>query len=99
MEVEGAGGGHGYKASSGGERKRIDIAVMLALGDIARRLRGEKGSTLFFDEAFDALDEQGLAAVVGVLRELAQDRAVVVISHNPLLIDHLRPHAKRVHLE
>ena len=26
-------------------------------------------------------------------------QAVVVISHNPLLIDHLRPHAKRVHLE
>lgn len=99
MEVTGAGGGHGYKASSGGERKRIDIAVMLALGDIARRLRGERGSTLFFDEAFDALDEQGLTAVVGVLRELAQDRAVVVVSHSTTLIDLLRPHAKHVHLE
>lgn len=99
MEVAGAGGGHGYKASSGGERKRIDIAVMLALGDIARRLRGESGSTLFFDEAFDALDEQGLVAVVGVLRELAQDRAVMVISHSPTLIDLLKPHAQRVHIE
>lgn len=99
MEVEGAGGGHGYKASSGGERKRIDIAVMLGLGDIARRLRGESGSTLFFDEAFDALDEQGLAAVVDVLRELSQDRAVVVVSHSTTLIDLLRPHARRVHLD
>lgn len=99
MEVEGAGGGHGYKASSGGERKRIDIAVMLGLGDIARRLRGESGSTLFFDEAFDALDEQGLAAVVDVLRELSQDRAVVVVSHSTTLIDLLRPYARRVHLD
>ena len=99
MEVEGAGGGHGYKASSGGERKRIDIAVMLGLGDIARRLRGERGSTLFFDEAFDALDEAGLVAVVGVLRDLAQDRAVMVVSHSPTLIDLLKPHAKRVHLD
>lgn len=99
MEVEGAGGGHGYKASSGGERKRIDIAVMLGLGDIARRLRGERGSTLFFDEAFDALDEAGLAAVVGVLRDLAQDRAVMVVSHSPTLIEMLKPHAKRVHLD
>jgi len=99
MEVEGAGGGHGYKASSGGERKRIDIAVMLGLGDIARRLRGERGSTLFFDEAFDALDEAGLAAVVGVLRDLAQDRAVMVVSHSTTLIEMLKPHAKRVHLD
>lgn len=53
LEVEGAGGGHGYRAASGGERRRIDIALMLALAEIAEAAVGVSGSTLFFDEVFD----------------------------------------------
>lgn len=35
LNVVGAGGGHGYRAASGGERRRIDVAILLALADIA----------------------------------------------------------------
>ena len=82
LEVEGAGGGHGYRAASGGERRRIDIALMLALAEIAEAAVGVTGSTLFFDEVFDALDVDGVDAACAVLDELAADRCVIVISHN-----------------
>lgn len=80
--VHGAGGGYGYTASSGGERRRIDIAVMLALGEIANDGAVDDSATMFFDEIFDALDEDGVSAAVSVLEELAETRCVVVISHN-----------------
>lgn len=76
VQVHGAGGGNGYKASSGGERRRIDLALLLAFAG-----RG----TLFLDEVMDALDEDGVEAVVEVLGELAKDRAVVLITHNAAL--------------
>lgn len=98
FEVVGAGGGHGYKASSGGERRRIDIAVMLALADVAAG-RGVSGdSTLFVDELFDALDDEGVEATVEVLNEIAEDRCVVVISHNAMLVNRL-PQAVHLHAQ
>jgi DNA repair exonuclease SbcCD ATPase subunit len=73
LQVHGAGGGLGYKASSGGERRRVDVALLLAFAGTG---------TLFFDEVFDALDSDGIEAVVRVLSELAVDRCVVVITHS-----------------
>lgn len=83
MEIEGAGGGYGYKAASGGERRRIDVALILALGEIACVAAGvQTRGTLFLDEVFDALDTDGIVAVCDVLADIAQTRCVVVISHN-----------------
>lgn len=99
FDVIGAGGGHGYLASSGGERRRIDIAVMLALSDAAAS--GSHGvgklSTLFVDELFDALDDEGVEATADVLNEIAMDRCVVVVSHNRALADRL-PEARHLHV-
>ena len=97
LEVEGAGGGYGYKASSGGERRRIDVAILLALADIAGAAHGIEGGTLFFDEVFDSLDADGVERVIDALQDLAKDRAVLVISHNPDFVARLSP-AKHVHL-
>ena len=73
LQVLGAGGGLGYRATSGGERRRLDVALLLAFAGTG---------TLFFDEVFDALDADGIEAVVRVLGELAADRCVVVITHS-----------------
>lgn len=92
LEIDGAGGGHGYRAASGGERRRIDVALLLALSEIAHGARGgEKLGTLFMDEVFDALDRDGALRIVDVIGELSQDRAVVIITHNPELVGSLRP--------
>ena len=83
LEVHGAGGGRGYRAASGGERRRIDVALLLALADVAAAAHAQAGGTLWFDEVFDALDADGVGALGGVLAALAADRAVVVVTHNP----------------
>lgn len=72
----------GYANASGGERRRIDIAIMFALAEVAESASGRTNSTLFCDEIFDALDAHGIDAVCAALRELALTRCVVVISHN-----------------
>jgi DNA repair exonuclease SbcCD ATPase subunit len=59
--------------------------------------RGERGGTLWFDEVFDALDQDGLEAVAGALEELASTRMVMVITHSPELARRL-PAAQRLHL-
>lgn len=92
LEIIGAGGGLGYKASSGGERRRIDVAMVMALAEIAQAARGAKdGGTVFFDEVFDALDADGIDAVARVLVDLSMERCVVVISHNAALAARLEP--------
>ena len=91
LEVTGAGGGRGYKAASGGEKRRIDVALTLALAEVAQAASGMAAPTTWLDEVFDALDDAGVEAVTLAVRELARDRCVVVISHSPHLIERLRP--------
>ncbi len=98
MEVEGAGGGKGYRAASGGERRRIDVAIMLALGEVAQRADNRVSPTMFFDEVFDSLDVPGVEAVAAALDQLAQDRCVVVMSHSTDLITNLVPDL-RIHVQ
>ena len=96
LRVDGAGGGHGYKAASGGERRRIDVAILLALADISAANSETQGrssgqDTVFFDEIFDTLDSDGLESVIAITHELACDRVVVVISHSEELAAKLNP--------
>jgi DNA repair exonuclease SbcCD ATPase subunit len=82
LEIDGAGGGHGYKASSAGERRRIDVALLFALSEIASVAHGTPAGTLFVDECFDGLDAEGVPRVVEAVQELSAQRLVVVISHD-----------------
>jgi exonuclease SbcC len=91
LEVHGAGGGFGYKGASAGERRRIDVALLLALAEVANASHGTVASTLFFDEVFDALDADGVEAVCRVIEELAIERPIVLITHSPLLEQSLEP--------
>ena len=87
LEVDGAGGGYGYRAASGGERRRIDVALLLALSEVAAAAHGREPGLLVFDEVFDALDDDGVHAVAEVLGELAQERQVLVITHSKTLAE------------
>jgi DNA repair exonuclease SbcCD ATPase subunit len=82
IKIDGYGAGGGYKASSGGERRRVDVALVLALAEVAAASAGVEPSTLWFDEVFDTLDEEGVERACDALRQLAKDRCVVVISHS-----------------
>jgi len=97
LEIRGAGGGEGYRAASGGERRRIDIALLLALAEVSQQAFGQDPGTLFFDEVFDALDADGVEAVSVALGELAEDRVVVIVSHSSELVARL-PATLRLHV-
>lgn len=96
IEVFGAGGGLGYKAASGGERRRIDAALLLAFADIAEASAGVTGGTVFVDEVFDAIDESGCPGVVSVLQAVARRRCVVVITHQQALAEQLKSAGAKV---
>ena len=74
------------------------MALLLALGEVAAGASGTRPGTLWCDEVFDSLDTQGCEAVSEAIQEMSRDRCVVVISHNPRLVEML-PDARRLHVE
>ena len=91
LKINGTDGDNGYEGMSSGQKRRIDVAILFALAEFAAGARGVVPGTLWLDEIMDSLDDEGIAAVSSVLRELATDRAIVVISHNEELADALSP--------
>lgn len=79
-----------YKSTSGGERRRVDVALLLALGEMQALAQGAPAGTMFFDEVFDCLDDAGVEGVCEVLSELARTRCVVVITHHKPLIERMQ---------
>lgn len=92
LDVLGAGGASGYHGCSGGERRRVDVAMVLAFASLA----GGAGP-LWFDEVFDQLDDAGTIGVVEVLQYLAKGRCIVVITHSGALLEKVKG-AKHVHV-
>jgi DNA repair exonuclease SbcCD ATPase subunit len=92
LSVAWPSGGRTYASASAGERRRVDVALMLALGDVAMAAYGRSGATLFVDEVLDSpLDAEGRSLVARALREIARDRCVVVVSHEPSVARDLEP--------
>ena len=89
IEVSGFGGGQ-YKGSSQGERRRLDVALLLALGQLQAACCGYLPGTLYADEVFDVLDTEGVETLREVLTELSRDRCVVVITHAPEVLHSLK---------
>lgn len=98
MDVDGAGGGFGYVAASDGEKRRIDLAVLLAFGEYAAASHGLSGSTIWLDECLDGLDKLGVAQLCEVVSSIAEKRCVIVITHHDIVLEHLQP-VKHLHVQ
>lgn len=81
MSIEGVGRGT-YSSLSGGQRRKVEVATTIALAQLASSTAGWPDSTLFFDEVFDGLDEEGREAAASCLVDISAERCVVVITHN-----------------
>lgn len=68
--------GRAGRSLSGGERQRIALARALVL----------EARVLVLDEPTTGLDADAARRLVGTLAELAQDRAVLVASHDPIVL-------------
>jgi DNA repair exonuclease SbcCD ATPase subunit len=71
-----------YKMFSGGERKLINIAIVLTLQELVRDRVGNPLKVLLFDEIFDSLSISGIEKVMTLLRTRYYDYQTLVISHN-----------------
>lgn len=71
-------GGDKYEINSGGEKKRADICIVLAL----QKIMNVKYDFIFFDEVFDTLDEAGIEKVSEFLELFSKEKQVYIISHS-----------------
>lgn len=85
IEVKNSTGAQSFKGLSGGEKRKVRLATMLALQDLVAT-RATKPLSLFIgDEIDDALDSAGLERLMGIFERKARDKGtVLVISHNDL---------------
>ncbi|USL89282.1 exonuclease subunit 2 [Bacillus phage vB_BceH_LY2] len=75
-------GGDSYKHASGGERKRVDLSISLALQDLILK----STNILVYDEVFDALDAVGIENTLKLLQERVKVfGSIFVITQNPHL--------------
>lgn len=83
LDIRNNNGGDKYIANSDGERRRIDIAVNLALQDLISSRNSKKINVAFFDECFDSLDDIGAERVIEILNENhSNKRSMFVTTHN-----------------
>ncbi|TXH14804.1 MAG: hypothetical protein E6R03_08460 [Hyphomicrobiaceae bacterium] len=81
-----------YTDLSNGEGRRVDLAVALALGEVAACTRGGlNNGTLFLDEFLDGIDQTGWDAACALVTKLSRERCVVVITHREEISSRLRP--------
>lgn len=77
-----SGKSHGYHLASGGERRRIDFCISLALQSLLAST-GSRCNIFILDEPFESVDESGIGELVDLLREYSKKQKVAVycISH------------------
>lgn len=71
-----------YISLSGGEKKKLNFSVMLALRDLLCLSGKDVSSVLLLDEIVENLDEQSLHGVYIILSELTKNKTVFLVTHN-----------------
>lgn len=82
VTVNAPDGTRGYKSFSGGQQFRINLAVRIAQSKLYARRNGSATiQTMFIDEGFGALDNDGILHVMTGLTALSEDVSVIAVSH------------------
>jgi len=71
-----------YEAYSGGEKRRISLAVDLALSEIMTDYYGTDFNLLVFDESLNYMDDEGRKCFFDLLKELSERKRIFVVEHN-----------------
>lgn len=72
-----------YNAMSGGEHRRIDLAISQAFAHVMMLTSGACPSICCLDEIGTNLDRPGITAIYKMICELSRDRQVLVTTHDP----------------
>lgn len=76
--------GDTYGALSGGQRNRINIAILFALNDLVGIIGNFKCNSLFIDEFIDSsVDSKGIIDAIAMLKDIADryNKSIFLISH------------------
>jgi DNA repair exonuclease SbcCD ATPase subunit len=76
-----------YNATSGGEKKRIDLSISQAFSYIMSISSGTSPSIVMLDEVGAFFDKDGIEGVYRLICELATERQVIVVTHDQVLLD------------
>lgn len=77
-----------YENFSEGEKQRIDLAILFAWRQIARKKNSMATNLLILDEVGDSsLDEDGIKYVFEILRAMGEETNIIVISHRENMVD------------
>lgn len=72
-----------YISLSGGEKRKINLSVMLALQSLLGHTSKEQSNIIFFDEIAENMDEDGCVGVLNLLKSLKEeDKTIFLITHN-----------------
>lgn len=83
VEVINANGDNDYSGNSNGEKRRIDIAINMALQDLVASRSNKNIDLIVYDEVYEGLDSVGCESVIELLEEKArQVGTIFVITHN-----------------
>lgn len=99
LQINASGvGGQSYDELSGGEQRRVDLCLVLAMSQAAAEAGTVPSSApLLIDEAFDTLDGDGVEALIYLACEVAKTRQVFLISHAEPSVP-VDPHVLRINL-
>jgi len=78
-----------YHAMSGGERRRLNLAVSQAFAHVMMLNSGTHPSIVFLDEVTTNIDQMGVVGVYNMIMELAKDRQVFITTHDHNLLEML----------
>ena len=71
-----------YESYSGGEKRRISLAVDLALSDIMSDYYGSSFNIIVFDEQTNYMDRAGRECFMNLLLEMSKTKCVLVVDHD-----------------
>lgn len=78
-----------YHAMSGGERRRLNLAVSQAFAHVMMLNCGMCPSLVFLDEVTTNIDQMGVVGVYNMIMELSRERQVFITTHDQNLLDML----------
>jgi DNA repair exonuclease SbcCD ATPase subunit len=71
-----------YASCSGGEKRRISLAVDMALSEIMGDYHGSKFNVVCFDEQSNFLDKHGREYYMNLLKSMSKEKQVFVVDHD-----------------
>lgn len=78
-----------FESLSGGEKRKVDIIIMLAQKELASNMSNTYSNILILDEIFDGLDSKSIDIASAMLLSVSKDiNSMFVVSHKDTVVGH-----------